>query len=150
MLRRKFLSLGAVAAVATLLPSNVNATDFRAEKPATWEANNSHEAIKALFGDISPIEGKIKIKAPKMAEDGGAVPIGIKSKIQVSVVALFQDANPRSAVAVFELNESGVFDIKTKIKMKKSANITVVAKGRDGKFYSHTQRVDVNPGGCGG
>ncbi len=149
MLRRKFLSLGAVAAVATLLPSNVSATDFRETKPATWEASNSQEAIKALFGDISPIEGKIKMKAPKMAEDGGAVPISLKSKVKVSTVAVFQDANPRSAVVVFELGKSGVFDIKTKIKMKKSANITVIAKGMDGKFYSSIQRVDVNPGGCG-
>jgi len=135
MQRRKFLSLG---------------TDFRKEKPAMWEAEGSAEAIKALFGSAKMIDGKIKIKAPKLAENGGAVPIGIKSKIEVESVALFQDANPRSAVVVFELGEGGVFDLKTKIKMRKTANVTVVAKGKDGKLYSAVQKVEVSIGGCGG
>ena len=150
MERRKFLSLGAVAAAATVLPSSVSATDFRKEAPAAWEAAGSAEAVKALFGDIKPIEGKIKMKAPKLAENGGAVPIGMKSKVKVTTVALFQDANPRSAVAVFELGENGVFDIKTKIKMRKTANVTIIAKGTDGKFYSQIQKVEVSIGGCGG
>lgn len=150
MERRKFLSLGAVAAAASVLPASLSATDFRTTAPAAWEAAGSAEAIKALFGDIKPIEGKIKIKAPKLAENGGAVPIGIKSKVDVESVALFQDANPRSAVCVFELGEAGVLDIKTKIKMRKTANVTVVAKGRDGKFYSVVQKVEVSIGGCGG
>ena len=150
MERRKFLSLGAVAAVAGMLPSSVSATDFRKEAPKAWEAAGSTEAIKALFGDIKPIEGKIKIKAPKLAENGGAVPIGMKSDVEVTTVALFQDANPRSAVVVFELGDSGLFDIKTKIKMRKTANVTVVAKGKDGKFYSQVQKVEVSIGGCGG
>ena len=150
MQRRKFLTMGAVAIGATILPSSVGATDFRKEKPAAWDAAGSHEAIKALFGDISPIEGKIKMKAPKLAENGGAVPIGMKSKLDVTTVALFQDANPRSAVVVFELGEGGVFDLKTKIKMRKTANVTVIAKGKDGKFYSHVQKVEVSIGGCGG
>jgi len=150
MERRKFLSLGALAAAATVLPSSVSATDFRKEAPATWEAAGSAEAIKALFGDITPIEGQIKMKAPKLAENGGAVPIGMKSKVQVTTIALFQDANPRSAVCVFELGESGVFDLKTKIKMRKTANVTIIAKGTDGKFYSQVQKVEVSIGGCGG
>ena len=150
MERRKFLSLGAVAAAATVLPSSVSATDFRATAPAAWEAAGSTEAVKALFGDIKPIEGKIKMKAPKLAENGGAVPIGIKSKVDFELVALFQDANPRSAVCVFELGEGGICDLKTKIKMRKTANVTIIAKGRDGKFYSQVQKVEVSIGGCGG
>ena len=150
MERRKFLSLGAVAAAATVLPSSVSATDFRKEAPAAWEAAGSAEAIKALFGDIKPIEGKIKMKAPKLAENGGAVPIGMESDIEATTIALFQDANPRSAVCVFELANGGLFDIKTKIKMRKTANVTIIAKGVDGKFYSQVQKVEVSIGGCGG
>ena len=150
MERRKFLSVGAVAVAASVLPASLSATDFRKEKPAAWDAAGSADAIKALFGDIKTIDGKIKIKAPKLAENGGAVPIGMKSKVEVTTVALFQDANPRSAVAVFELGEGGVFDLKTKIKMRKTANVTVIAKGKDGKFYSVVQKVEVSIGGCGG
>ena len=150
MQRRKFLTMGAVAIGATVLPASLSATDFRKEVPAAWDAEGSHDAIKALFGDIKPTPGKIKMKAPKLAENGGAVPIALKSKVEVTTVALFQDANPRSAVVVFELANGGVFDLKTKIKMRKTANVTVVAKGKDGKFYSHVQKVEVSIGGCGG
>jgi len=150
MQRRKFISLGAISVAATIIPTGVNATDFRKEKPEMWEKEDSSEAIKALFGDITPITGKIKIKAPKLAENGGSVPIGMKSNIEVTTVALFQDANPRSAVVVFELAEGGVFDLKIKIKMRKTANITVIAKGKDGNFYSQVQKVEVSIGGCSG
>jgi len=149
MQRRKFLSLGAVAAVSIILPASISATDFRKEVPAAWSANGSSQAIKAFFGDITPIEGKIIIKAPALAENGANIPIGLKSNVKVSTVAIFQDANPRSAVAVFELGEFGIFDIKTKIKMKQSANVTVIAKGVDGNYYSAVKKVEVTIGGCG-
>ncbi len=150
MKRRKFLSLGAVAAAATVLPAGLSAADFRATAPAAWEAPTSKEAIEALFGAGAMTEGQIEIKAPKLAENGGAVPIGIKSKLDLAVIALFQDANPRSAVAVFELAEGNSVDMQTKIKMRKTANVTIVAKGRDGKLYSAVQKVEVSIGGCGG
>lgn len=150
MKRRKFLSLGAVAAAASVLPASLSATDFRATAPKAWEAPTSKEAIEALFGTSATVEGDIEVKAPKLAENGGAVPIGIKSNLELTTIALFQDANPRSAVAVFELGEGGVVDLQTKIKMRKTANVTVVAKGKDGKLYSVVQKVEVSIGGCGG
>jgi sulfur-oxidizing protein SoxY len=150
MKRRKFLSLGAVAAAASVLPASLSATDFVATAPKAWEAASSKEAIEALFGSAAMIDGQIEIKAPKLAENGGAVPIGIKSKLELTTIALFQDANPRSAVVVFEMAENGIVDIQTKIKMRKTANVTVVAKGKDGKLYSAVQKVEVSIGGCGG
>jgi sulfur-oxidizing protein SoxY len=150
MQRRKFLSLGAVAAAASMLPAGLSATDFRATAPKAWEAEGSKEAIEAMFGTGAMIDGKIEIKAPKLAENGGAVPIGIKSKEKLTTVAVFQDANPRSAVVVFELGENANVDLMTKIKMRKTANVTIVAKGADGKLYSAVQKVEVSIGGCGG
>ncbi|PNV82528.1 MAG: thiosulfate oxidation carrier protein SoxY [Sulfurimonas sp.] len=149
MQRRKFLSLGAAAAAVSVLPVGLSATDFRATAPKAWEAPSSREAIEALFGSSKMIEGQIQIKAPKLAENGGAVPISVKSKMAFTTIAIFQDANPRSAVAVVE-SEGGISDMTTKIKMRKSANVTVVAKGADGKLYSAVQKVEVSIGGCGG
>jgi sulfur-oxidizing protein SoxY len=133
-----------------MLPAGLSATDFRATAPKAWEAEGSKEAIEAMFGTGAMIDGKIEIKAPKLAENGGAVPIGIKSKEKLTTVAVFQDANPRSAVVVFELGENANVDLMTKIKMRKTANVTIVAKGADGKLYSAVQKVEVSIGGCGG
>lgn len=151
MQRRKFLTLGAAtAAVAAVAPSSLSATDFRKEAPKAWEAATSKDAIEAMFGAGAMIEGKIEIKAPKLAENGGAVPVGIKSDLDLASIAIFQDANPRSAVVVMEMPAGSKIDLMTKIKMRKTADVTVVAKGRDGKLYKAVQKVEVSIGGCGG
>jgi len=151
MERRKFITLSSTVIGATILsPTTVTATDFRLEKPEAWKSENSDLAIKALFGDIKMIEGKIKMKAPKLAENGAAVPIGLSSDIEATVVAIFQDANPRSAVAVFELGKGALFELKTKIKMRKTSNVTIVAKDINGLYYYVSKKVEVSIGGCGG
>ncbi len=151
MQRRKFLSVSAATlAVASVVPSALSAADFRASAPAAWEAATSADAIKAMFGDAAMVESGIEIKAPKLAENGGAVPIGVKSDLDLESVAIFQDANPRSAVVVMEMPAGSKVDLMTKIKMRKTAEVTVVAKGRDGKVYKASQKVEVSIGGCGG
>jgi sulfur-oxidizing protein SoxY len=149
MERRKFLGLG-IAAVA-LVPAGLNAIDFRKEKPATWTAHTVADAIKAQYGDVAVTPSNdVSVKAPKVASNGGAIPVTIKSSIDAKTVALFQDANPESAVAVFTVVEGGIIDYSTKIKMKASGEITVVVEGKDGKLYSASQKLEVALGGCEG
>lgn len=147
--RRKFLGLG-LAAVALVPATTLNAIDFRETKPDTWTAVGTDDAIKGLYGDITPIEEGVNIKAPKLAENGGAIPIKIQSDIQAKSVALFQDANPRSAVAVFTVSEGQPIDYSVKIKMRKTGKVTVIVEGTNGKFYSKVQPIEVSIGGCGG
>ena len=149
MERRKFLGLG-LAAVA-LVPASLSAVDFRKEKPDAWKAKKVDEAIKALYGEAKLEESKdLTIKAPKIASNGGAVPVTIKSSLDLKSVALFQDANPESAVAVFTIPEGAIVNYMTKIKMKASGEITVIAEGKDGKFYKASQKLEVALGGCEG
>ncbi len=149
MERRKFLGLGIVA--AALIPATaLNAVDFRSTKPDAWKATTPADAIKGLYGDIKPEEKGVKIKAPKLAENGGAIPIVITSDIEAKSVALFQDANPRSAVAVWTVPEGGIVDYSLKIKMRKTGKLTAIIEGKDGKFYSKVLPIEVSIGGCGG
>jgi len=147
--RRKFLGLG-LAAVA-LTPVAINAVDFRKEKPDTWTAHTVEDAMSALYGDKKPEEsGKIKLKAPKVASNGGAIPITVKTDIDAKTVALFQDVNPESAVIVWTVPEGGIVDYSVKIKMKGSGKVTVVVEGKDGKLYSTSKEMEVALGGCEG
>ena len=149
MERRKFLGLG-LAAVA-LVPASLSAVDFRKEKPDAWKAKKVDEAIKALYGEAKLEESKdLTVKAPKIASNGGAVPVTIKSSLDLKSVALFQDANPESAVAVFTIPAGAIVNYMTKIKMKASGEITVVAEAKDGKFYKASQKLEVALGGCEG
>lgn len=146
--RRKFLSLSMVA--AAVVPASLSAIDFRATKPNTWTAHNVKDAVKALYGDVVLIEEGVTVKAPKVASNGGAIPVTVKSDIAAKTVAVFQDANPESAVAVFTVPEGGIVDYYMKIKMKASGKITAVVEGTDGKFYVGTQSLEVALGGCEG
>ena len=150
MERRKFLTVGTTALAVTMIPISLSAVNFRESSPQTWEASNSNDAIKELYGSTDGIAGAIKLKAPKLAENGGSIPINIKSKVDLESVSVFQDANPRSAVAVFSVPQGAIVDFDLRIKMKKTSNITVIGKGRDGKLYKTVQEIQVSIGGCAG
>jgi len=146
--RRKFMSLSIVA--AAVLPASLSAVDWRATKPDTWTAHTVADAVKALFGDIKPEETGVSVKAPKVASNGGAIPVTVSSDISAKTVAVFQDANPEATVCVFDVQEGGIVDYMMKIKMKKSGTITAVVEGTDGKFYAGKVALEVALGGCEG
>ena len=150
--RRKFLGLSVVAVAALVAPmTNLNAVDFRATKPDAWTAEHSPEAIKAMFGDGAlKTTDKIKFTAPKLAENGGSIPINIKSDLDLETIAVYQDANPRSTTAVFSVPENAIIDYDFRIKMRKTAVVTIVAKAKDGTLYTTAKEIDVSIGGCGG
>ncbi len=157
MERRKFLGLGLGAAALSLAPVSAVAKNYRKELPKVWEIKNkdaendltgTNEAIKAVFGSDKTEEGKIKLKAPDIAENGAVVPVSFKID-KASRVALFQTANPEALVAVWDIPEAGIPDYGVRIKMAKTGTVTVVAEV-DGKLYRASKVVKVTAGGCGG
>lgn len=150
MLRRNFLKVGALAAASAVVVPQLNATDFRATKPDAWAAHTVEDGIKALYGNITPIESGVVVDAPKVASNGGAIPVNVSSDIDAKTVAVFQDANPESAVIVFEMHEGAIINYDIKIKMGKSGTITVIVEGKDGKFYVGKKTLEVALGGCEG
>ncbi|MDD5211443.1 MAG: thiosulfate oxidation carrier protein SoxY [Sulfuricurvum sp.] len=150
MERRKFLGLGVFAAAAALIPATLSAEDYRKTKPDAWKAHTVEDAIAKLYGTSTTIEQGVTVTTPDVAANGGAVPVDISSDIAAKSVAVFQNANPESAVCVFTLNETSIIDYAIKIKMKQSGTITVVVEGRDGKLYSGKKTLSVALGGCEG
>jgi sulfur-oxidizing protein SoxY len=152
MERRKFLGMGVVAAAAILAPmTKLNAVNFRETKPKVWEVEKSADAIKALFGDGElKTTDKIKFVAPKLAENGGSIPITLKTDLEIETIALFQDANPRATSVVFSVPEGQKVDYSFRIKMRQTALVTIVAKAKDGTLYTTGKEIDVSIGGCGG
>ena len=150
MERRKFLSLTLGALVLAVAPASVRAEDYRKLKPTVWTAHTVEDAIKNMYGTTTTIEEGVKLTAPKVAANGGAVPVKFGTKIPAKTIAVFQDANPESAVCVYSVNEYSINDYEIKIKMGKSGTITVVVEGLDGKLYSAKQTLEVALGGCEG
>jgi sulfur-oxidizing protein SoxY len=157
MQRRKFLGLGLGVAALSLAPISAVAKNYRKELPKAWEIKNkdaendltgTNEAIKAVFGSDKTEEGKIKLKAPDIAENGAVVPVSFKME-KAKKIAVFQSANPESLVAIFDVPEAGIPDYAIRIKMAKTGTVTVVAD-IDGKLYRASKVVKVTAGGCGG
>jgi len=150
MERRQFLSmtLGAVALAA--VPASVRAEDFRKSKPTVWKAKTVDDAIKAMYGSTALTMEGVKLKAPDVASNGGAIPVDFSTDKDVKTIAVFQDANPEAAVLVVEPNKYSVNKYSIKIKMAKSGTITIVAEGKDGKLYAAKKTLDVALGGCEG
>ena len=150
MNRRKFLGLGLGLGVAAVMtPATLSATNFRETVPAAWTAHKVDDAMNALFGTTATTEGKVKLKAPDIAENGAVVPVTVSSKLAGRTVAIFQDANPEATVAVFTVPANGIIDYSLRIKMSKTGKVTAVVDV-DGKLYSASKSVKVTAGGCGG
>ena len=107
------------------------------------------EGIKEIFGTTTATEGKVKLKAPDIAENGAVIPVTVSSKLAGSKVAIFQDANPESTVAVFTVPKGGIIDYSVRIKMAKTGVVTAIVEDA-GKLYKASKTVKVTIGGCGG
>jgi len=149
MNRRKFLGLSTVVAAAALVPSNLSAVDFNKTAPKAFTTDSTDEAIKAIFGTSTVTEGKVKLKAPDIAENGAVIPISVSSKLAGKTVAIFQEANSGRAAAVYTVPANGIIDYSLRIRMAKTAKVIAVVEA-DGKLYSATKVVKVTIGGCGG
>jgi len=153
MNRRKFLGLSlGLGVAAVMLPSTMSAVNFRETKKGAFEGANSHtveDSMKELFGTSKTTVGKVKLKAPDIAENGAVVPLQVSSKLVGKTVAIFQDANPESLVAVYTVPANGIINYKLRIKMAKTGTVTAVVQ--DGNtLFSASKMVKVTAGGCGG
>jgi len=150
MERRKFLSMTLGALALAVVPASVRAEDYRKTKPAVWAAHTVDDAIKAMYGSTDLVMEGVSVKAPKVASNGGAIPVDFSTDKDVKSITVFQDANPEAAVMSVTTNKYSINNYSIKIKMGKSGTITVVAEGTDGKLYAAKITLDVALGGCEG
>ena len=144
--RRQVLAAGAgVLAVAAL-----------GVAPAR-SANDSAEMIAKFTGGKAPVEGKVKLDLPEIAENGNTVPMTVSvespmtEQSYVSEVLVIGDGNPRAGMATFHFSPlSGVAEANTRVRLAATQNITAIAKMNDGSFYTVSKQVKVTIGGCGG
>jgi len=121
------------------------------------EAADVEAAIKAIAAGAEVGTGKIKLKAPEIAENGNSVPISVSvdspmtADAYVESVTIFADGNPRPEVATFNFTPaSGEAFASTRMRLAKTQNVVAVAKMSDGTIFSDSRNVKVTIGGCGG
>ena len=148
-LNRRQFGLGAAAGVAAAgLPSALIAQDAA----QGWE-----QAVKKVLGDAKPIEGKVTIDLPEIAENGNTVPftISVDSPMSeadnVKAIHVIATANPQPGVATFRFTPlSGKAMVASRMRLARTQDIIGIAELSDGRFLMAKRNVKVTIGGCGG
>ena len=103
-----------------------------------WSITNMNEAIKMFSKNEKFIyEENIKVTLPKLASDMSSVPMRITSSLKLESIAIFQDKNKYSTVAIIKNPTYSLVDYSLRLNMNFGCdiNIVVIAKGKDGKVY---------------
>lgn len=151
--RRTFLkrslaagATGTAISIGLLSPRTILA----AWPKSAFEAKSVADALTALEASEHAQNDMIKIKAPDVAENGAVVPIAISTKIEgVSSIILLAENNASPLTSVYEIGDSAMGYVSTRIKMGKTGNIIVIVKA-DGKIHMNKKEIKVTIGGCGG
>ena len=146
--RRQALALGAGAMTVAV---------FGAPSSPALAKNDAEEAIKKFTGGKTPVQGKVKLDLPEIAENGNTVPMTVTvespmtEQSHVTEVLIVADENPRSGVVTFHFSPaSGVAEANTRIRLAATQDVIAVAKMNDGSVFMTSKQVKVTIGGCGG
>jgi len=119
--------------------------------------NDAEDVIGQFTGGKTPIEGKITLDLPEIAENGNTVPmtIAVESPMteqsHITDVLVVANGNPRSGVVRFRFTPaSGAAEANTRIRLATTQDVIAVAKTNDGAFFRTSKQVKVTIGGCGG
>lgn len=150
--RRTFL-LTATAA-ATLFPGFMARADTATQltRSELFETD-----LKAILKGATPVEGKIAIDLPEIAENGNFVPITIHvdslmtADDYVKTVHILSTSNPVAKVATFHLSPiNAVARVQSRMRLAKTQDVVVVAEMSTGAIALSQALVKVTIGGCGG
>jgi sulfur-oxidizing protein SoxZ len=128
--------------------------DFRKSNPKIWQVISMEKAIKELYGKIEPIEDKLTLNIQKgiyEMEDGVCfnfgkkTPVNIKSDVNLTSLAIFQDMTDYPTIAVFNTPKNRLIDYTLNINVGKGnysvGNIVIIAQDVHGKHYIKRQKV---------
>jgi sulfur-oxidizing protein SoxY len=119
--------------------------------------NDSAELINKFTGGVKPVEGKVKLDVPEIAENGNTVPITVSvdspmtAASHVKEILLVCDGNPRGGVATFKFApDISVPEANIRMRLAETQNVIAVAKMSDGTYVMAAKQIKVTIGGCGG
>lgn len=147
MERRKFLGLSFSAVAFSAANANI-----LKEHPKAFDGKTTDSVLNGLYGTTEAMgDDKAKLKAPDIAENGAAVPVTVSTSLEdAKTMAILVDGNPRPLVAAWEIQPGTIPEFSTRIKMRKTADVTLIVEDASGKLHKTTKQVKVTVGGCGG
>jgi sulfur-oxidizing protein SoxY len=124
-------------------------------RPAAATPEEMAAAIKAFTGGAAPAQGKVMLEVAPLVDNGNTVPITVRVESpmtagdHVAAIAVFNERNPETSVAVFTLGaRAGKAEVSTRIRMATSQKLVAVARMSDGSFWMHSADVVVALAAC--
>lgn len=121
--------------------------------PALSQAARS--AIDAMLKGRTPIEERITLEIPKLAENGLSVPMTVRvaspmtADDHVRTLHIIAPVNPIPTVARVHLTpRSGEAFLTTRIRLADTQRVLAFAEMSDGRVFSGNAHVLVTLGGC--
>jgi len=117
--------------------------------------NDYADQIKKFTGGKVPVEGRVSLELPELAENGNTVPLSVAvggpfEGIHVQEILVVAPANPNARVIRFRFSAVSVPEASTRIRLAETQDVVAVAKLSDGTFFSAARQIKVTIGGCGG
>ncbi len=118
--------------------------------------NDYADQIRKFTGGKTPVEGRVKLELPELAENGNTVPLSVAvdvpagEDIHVQEILVVAPANPNARVIRFRFSLTSVPQASTRIRLAETQDVMAVAKLSDGTFFSAARQIKVTIGGCGG
>jgi sulfur-oxidizing protein SoxY len=143
MKRRDVLAAGAGLALLALV------------RPACATPEEMAAAIKAFTGGAAPQEGKVRFEIAQLIDNGNSVPVTVavdseqRGADHVAAIAIFNEKNPSTDVAVFTLGpRAGKAEVSTRIRLATSQRLIAIARMGDGSYWSKSADVIVTLAAC--
>ncbi len=117
-----------------------------------FQATSYQQTLKTLFADKEIVDtDKIRLKLPKVAENGAIVPLTIRSQLSnIKTISVLVEKNPVPLSAQFHLSPLADPELSLRLKMAESCAVVVIAEDSDGQLLRAKKAVKVTVGGCGG
>ncbi len=116
--------------------------------------NDYADEIKKFTGGKTPVEGRVKLELPELAENGNTVPLSVAvdglEGARVQEILVVAPANPNARMIRFRFSALSVPEASTRVRLAATQDVIAVAKLSDGTFFSASRQIKVTIGGCGG
>src|SRR5216683_8333525 len=116
--------------------------------------NDFADQIKKFTDGKAPVEGRVKIELPELAENGNTVPLSVAvdgamaGDTHVQEILVVAPANPNARVIRFRFSPASVPEASTRIRLAETQDVIAVAKLSDGSFFQALRQIKVTIGGC--
>lgn len=153
--RRTFLKSSALALAALAASAGTAAASPLLRGPDNEPDEDVKKVLRERFGPRPIREGHVTLDVPDVAPDSREVPLLIESDLPMTAddyvkgFHIIVDHNPDIYLAGFNFTSAiGAATLDTRIKMRRSSHIRIIAETSKGELWSTSRFVYTSLNGC--